>query len=85
MPTLTRVLNDPRATAVCSGGRDSGHEMTKKVLDSRVDAKGQVIEIGRGVTDTDITYIALYNSTGVKTYIYPDAAGTAITVTPTKP
>lgn len=43
------------------------------------------IEIGRGATDTDITYIALRNASGTKVYIYPDAAGTAVTVSTTKP
>lgn len=44
-----------------------------------------VAELGRGETDTDITYLALKNASGVTCYIYPDAAGTAITVSATKP
>ncbi len=43
------------------------------------------IEFGRGVTDTEITYIALRNSNGTKCYLYPNAAGTGITVTTVKP
>jgi hypothetical protein len=42
-------------------------------------------EIGRGVTDTDITYIALRNASGTKSYIYPNSGGTGITVSTTKP
>jgi hypothetical protein len=43
------------------------------------------IEFGRGATDTDITYIALRNASGTKCYVYPNAAGNAITVSTTKP
>ena len=42
-------------------------------------------EIGQGDSDTDITYIALRNSNGTLIYIYPDAAGTAVTVSASKP
>lgn len=78
---LTRVLNDPRATAVSSGGRDRGHEMGKAKLESLTDAKGPVAEIGRGTTDTSITYVALYNTNGTKCYLHPNAAGDGIVVT----
>lgn len=43
------------------------------------------MEVGRGSTDTDITYVALRNDTGVKCYIYPNAAGNGIVVSTTKP
>ena len=82
---LTRVLNDPRAAAVCSGGRDRGHEMGKANLENLTDAKGPVAEIGRGVTDPRITYFALYNTSGVKCYCFPNAAGNGLTVSTTKP
>jgi len=49
------------------------------------DGSGELAEIGRGTTDTDITYIALRNADGTKCYIYPDAAGTGIVVSTTKP
>lgn len=55
------------------------------LTDSTDAAKDPPVEVGRGVTDTDITYIALRNASGTKVYIYPDAAGTAITVSTTKP
>lgn len=83
--TLTRVLNDPRATAVSSGGRDRGHEFGKAVLESLTDAKGPVAEIGRGVTDPAITYVALYNTNGTKCYLFPNEAGNGTIVSTTKP
>lgn len=83
--TLTRVLNDPRATAACSGGRDTGHEMGSQKLESKIDAKGPVYELGRGVTDPAITYVALYNTSGVKCYLFPNAAGNGVTCSTTKP
>lgn len=82
---LTRSLGDTVATnAGTSGGKEengSDNIQTKNFFDKL----GEVCEIGRGETDTDITYIALRNASGTKVYIHPDAAGTAITVTPTKP
>jgi hypothetical protein len=42
-------------------------------------------ELGRGVSDTDITYLALRNANGTKCYIYPNAAGNGIVVSTTKP
>jgi hypothetical protein len=44
-----------------------------------------VIDFGTGATDKDITYVALRNASGTKVYLYPDAAGTALTVSTTKP
>jgi hypothetical protein len=48
--------------------------------DTNVDA-----ELGRGTSDTDITYLALRNANGTKCYIYPNAAGNGIVVSTTKP
>jgi hypothetical protein len=42
-------------------------------------------ELGRGGSDTDITYLALRNANGTKCYIYPNAAGNGIVVSTTKP
>jgi len=42
------------------------------------------VEIGRGSTDADITYIALQDSSGTAWYIYPDGSG-GLTVSTTKP
>lgn len=46
---------------------------------------GTDAEIGRGTTDTDITFIALRNASGAKCYIYPNATGDGIEVSTTKP
>ena len=43
------------------------------------------VEIGRGDTDTDITYIRLKNAGGTDIYIYPNAGGDGITISDTKP
>lgn len=43
------------------------------------------IELGRGATDTDISYLALRNAGGTLCYVYPDSTGTAIVVTTVKP
>ena len=48
-------------------------------------AMANASEIGQGDTDTDISYIALRNASGTLCYVYPDAAGTGITVSTTKP
>lgn len=48
-------------------------------------ADGVDAEIGRGATDTDITYLALRNASGTKVYISPNAAGTGVDVSTTKP
>lgn len=83
--TLTRKLNDPRATAVSSGGRDRGHEMTSKVLEQLGDAKGAVYALGRGESDTKVTYIKLFNTGGTACYLYPNAAGNGLIVSTAKP
>lgn len=54
-------------------------------LDDGNSTQSEQAEIGRGATDTDITYIALRNATGVKCYVYPNSGGTGITVSTTKP
>lgn len=41
--------------------------------------------IGRGTTDTDITFIALRNSAGNLIYISPNTAGTGLDVSSTRP
>lgn len=61
-------------------GTTSPDDMFEIEWDTNVD-----VEIGRGITDTDITFIALRNAGGTQCFIYPDAAGTGITVTSTHP
>ncbi|MFH2036754.1 MAG: dockerin type I repeat-containing protein [Candidatus Zixiibacteriota bacterium] len=48
--------------------------------DPNVDA-----ELGRGTSNTNITYMALRNANGTKCYIYPDPTGNTIIVSTTKP
>lgn len=85
---FTIVTNDPTASVKTGVGR---HEMkeddggalapTKTWLDD----VGIVAQIGRGVSDPNITYVALYNTGGTKCYVYPNAAGTGIIVSATQP
>lgn len=42
-------------------------------------------EMGVGTTDTDITYLAMRNATGVLCYAYPNAGGTGLAVSTVKP
>lgn len=50
-----------------------------------LDPLGITSIIGRGDTDLDITYIALFNANGTLVYIYPNNAGTGLIVTTVKP
>jgi hypothetical protein len=59
--------------------------MGRQKLENLTDAAGPVYEVGRGVTDPRITYLALYNTSGDKCYIYPNAAGNGLEVTPVRP
>jgi hypothetical protein len=59
---------------------DNPQEKVHVVWDTDVDA-----ELGRGTTDTDITYLGLRNANGTKCYIYPNAAGNGIVVSTEKP
>jgi hypothetical protein len=61
-------------------GTSNPSEMLQVFWQTNVDA-----ELGRGVSDPDITYLALRNANGTKCYIYPNAAGNGIVVSITKP
>lgn len=51
-----------------------------------IDGDGNLVaEIGRGTTDTDITFLLLKNADGESAYIFPNAAQTGIVVQATKP
>lgn len=43
------------------------------------------IELGRGDSDTDITYIMLKNANGTSVYFYPNSSADALTVSTSKP
>ena len=49
------------------------------------DVSGEMVEVDRGTTDTDITFIKLYNADGEACYIYPNADQNAIVVQAAKP
>jgi len=49
------------------------------------DSTGELGEIGRGTTDTDITYLKLYNASGGACYVYPSATKTGVIVSGAKP
>jgi len=60
-------------------GESQPTEKLDVVWETGIDAN-----IGRGTSDTDITFIALRSANGTKWYIYPDDAGT-LQVTMSKP
>lgn len=52
---------------------------------TRMDMHGVTDTIGRGETDTDITYMTLVNENGDKVFTYPNAAGNGLITTQTRP
>ena len=82
------VLNGDGAGADIVLGASQDHKISYDGTDDETvinDATGEVIEVGRGTSNANITYMALRNSTGVKIYIYPDAAGTGVVASATRP
>lgn len=49
------------------------------------DLAGNSAQHGRGTSDPDTTFLALRNEAGTLCYLYPDAAGTGITVSASRP
>jgi len=84
----TVVTNDPRTTRLTGVNR---HEMQEAQAGAKTDDKvvedelGGVFATGRGVLDKNVTYIQLYNTSGTKVYIYPNAAGNGLVVSTVKP
>lgn len=76
---------DPVATNSGKAGGTEDAAESKEETKRFFDVLGQVCEIGRGETDTDITYIALRNDSGTRCFIYPNAAGNGVIVTTVKP
>ena len=76
----TKVLTGAAGTEIQGYLKVNGHDT--KVF---CDASGIVAEIGRGETDADITFLALRQEDGTRTYLYPNAAGNGLIVTATKP
>lgn len=81
----TRTSGDVVATNAGTSGGKEDNAMDNLQTKNFFDKLGEVAEIGRGVTDTDITYVALRDSVGTKAFVYPTTGGAAITVSTTKP
>lgn len=71
-------LPNGQARVEASGASESQH-LTIRWAD------GVEAELGRGTTDTDVTYIALHNETGQKVYIHPNAPANGVTASTIKP
>lgn len=69
--------DDGGARLEASTGASQLNPMTVKFAD------GVEVELGRGETDTDITYIGLYDAAGTLYYVYIDTG--AVTASTTKP
>jgi len=70
---LTVITNDTTATLRTSA--DTAIE----------DMTGFRSAVGRGATDTDITFQALRNEDGTVSYTYPNAASNGLITTTTRP
>lgn len=85
---FTVVSNDTLAPILTGVARheaqetQGGADTFDKVL---VDEVGLAVAFGRGESDSNITFIALYNTGGTLCYIYPNTAGTGIIVSTSKP
>ena len=85
---FTIVTNDPLAARITGVARREMQEAQAGADESMkigLDEKGIVFEFGRGVSDTNVTFIALKNTNEDTVYIYPNAAGKGVVVTTTKP
>lgn len=82
---FTISKNDALASLAGIAACTEANSASADILKEWFDKLGFAVEIGRGLTDTDITYIAMKNENGTLIYAYPNAAGTGWTVTPTKP
>lgn len=82
---LTVNEGDTRLKLMTGAAGTEHAAMTSLAAKEFFDKSGLVLEIGRGTTDTDITYIALKDSNGDTAYIYPTTGGATATVSQTKP
>lgn len=72
---FTRSLGDLVANNAGTSGGKEDNAMDVVSTKQFFDKAGAVCEIGRGLGDTDITFIALKNENGNTVYAYPNAAG----------
>lgn len=82
---FTRSLGDTNATNAGTDAGTEGSPNTDTVIKRIFDKLGLLFEIGRGETDTDITYLKMFNADGEACYVYPNADQNDITVSATKP
>jgi hypothetical protein len=84
---LTIHKNDTRAERLTGPGRHEGTDMNSAGGPAKFveDAKGLVVEFGRGASDPRITYFALFNTNGTKCYVFPNAAGDGVLVSTVQP
>jgi len=86
--SLTIVTNDTLAAKLTGMNRREHKEMGDGVdgtIKLYSDEKGVVAIVGRGETDTLITYLALINTNSQTVYIRPNADGNGLIVNTTKP
>ena len=81
----TRSITDLVAVNSGVSGGTEDNAMDQLKTKSFFDKIGQVCEIGRGVTDTDNTYIALKNENGTFSYATINLAGNGWIVSGSKP
>lgn len=85
---LTVVQNNPVAAIQTGVNR---HEMQEDSGGAQTEAKwivdefGRIVGFGRGVLDTNVTYMVLLNTNNALCYVYPNAAGNGLIVQTTKP
>ena len=58
---------------------------SRKGMIWRDEAGKEIGELGRGTTDTSVTFLKLYNTGATAVYVYPNSGGTGVTVTTTAP
>ena len=81
----TRSLGDTNATNAGTAAGTEGSPYADDVTKAFFDKLGLMARLGRGQTDTDITYVELMNENGTSVFIFPNAAGNGVTVQTTKP
>ena len=83
--TITRVTGVVGTSTYSTVDNDLFTKEVGRENRTRMDMHGISDAVGRGETDTDITYQTLINEGGDPCFIYPNAAGNGIIVTQTRP
>ena len=77
----TVIAANPVVTINRDGNVGIGTETPGEKLEVEWVSGGTDVEIGRGTSDTDITFIALRSPNGAKWYVYPDDSGNLVVTT----